>query len=112
MARRQQNQQSQQQLRINRQTPARRCEVCHQSDEFDPTRNTCSRCANVEPIDQEIIVLTDEEDEEIAQEPQVLNLAELAATFATTMAPTTSTPTTASTAALNADDRRHQLILN
>ncbi len=107
MARRQQNQQTQQQLRINRQTPATRCEVCHQSDEFDSTTSTCSRCANVEAIDQEIIVLRDEE---LDQEPGIVSLEELAATFATTAAPTTSTPTTPSILTLNADDRRQQLL--
>jgi hypothetical protein len=106
MARRQQTQQTQQQLRINRQTPARRCEVCHQSDEFNPTTNSCSRCANVEAIDQEIIVLRDEE---LDQEPGVVSLAELAATFGEIISPTASTPT-ASTATLNADDRRQQLL--
>ncbi len=36
-----------QQLRIRSVTPPERCEICHQSDFFDPVSNTCARCAEV-----------------------------------------------------------------
>lgn len=31
---------------INSDSPAKRCEICHQSDCFDPYTNECSRCAS------------------------------------------------------------------
>ncbi|MBX7221422.1 MAG: hypothetical protein K1Y36_15840 [Blastocatellia bacterium] len=36
-------------MKITYQSPPARCEICHQSDCFDPLRNTCSRCATVTP---------------------------------------------------------------
>ncbi|MBL8150452.1 MAG: hypothetical protein JNN15_11055, partial [Blastocatellia bacterium] len=34
-------------LKIVTQTPALRCEVCHQSDLFDSQTNHCNRCQNI-----------------------------------------------------------------
>ena len=31
-------------LKIKRESLAERCEICHQSDQFDPATNRCSRC--------------------------------------------------------------------
>ncbi len=31
-------------LKIKRESLAKRCEICHQSDQFDPATNRCSRC--------------------------------------------------------------------
>ncbi len=36
-----------QRLRVRTVTPAARCEICHQSDFFDPVSNLCARCAEV-----------------------------------------------------------------
>jgi hypothetical protein len=36
-----------QRLRVRTVTPAARCEICHQSDFFDPISNLCARCAEV-----------------------------------------------------------------
>ncbi len=32
---------------IHAQSPPRRCEICHQTDCFDPTTNRCARCSGV-----------------------------------------------------------------
>lgn len=32
---------------IHAQSPPRRCEICHQTDCFDPTTNCCARCSGV-----------------------------------------------------------------
>lgn len=37
-------------LNVKRESLAERCEICHQSDQFDPTTNCCSRCELV-PLD-------------------------------------------------------------
>lgn len=37
------------QIKIINQTTPRRCEICHQSDEFDPNTERCLRCNNVNP---------------------------------------------------------------
>lgn len=34
-------------IRIKRETPPERCEICHQSDCFDAQNNSCSRCQDV-----------------------------------------------------------------
>jgi hypothetical protein len=34
-------------LTIIKESTAQRCEICHQSDRFDPAFNTCSRCNNL-----------------------------------------------------------------
>ena len=34
-------------LNVKRESLARRCEICHQSDQFDPVANQCSRCSLV-----------------------------------------------------------------
>lgn len=36
-----------QRLTVRTVTPAARCEICHQSDFFDPESNICARCAGV-----------------------------------------------------------------
>ncbi len=35
------------QIKIINQTTPRRCEICHQSDEFDPNTGRCLRCNNI-----------------------------------------------------------------
>ncbi|MBX7220800.1 MAG: TMEM43 family protein [Blastocatellia bacterium] len=37
-------------LQIKRETLPVRCEICHQTDCFDPLSNSCSRCAAVVPV--------------------------------------------------------------
>lgn len=40
-----------QRLRINRESLATRCDICHQSDNYDPRNNRCSRCEDRTEID-------------------------------------------------------------
>lgn len=57
MARRQERPQ----LRINRQTPATRCDICHQSDNYDPINNRCSRCNPSLELNDDIVLVDDTE---------------------------------------------------
>jgi hypothetical protein len=34
-------------IAVKNQSPAKRCEICHQTDSFDPIHNNCHRCSNV-----------------------------------------------------------------
>src|SRR5262245_22065959 len=38
-------------LQIKTETPPQRCEICHQSDYFDPQANYCSRCKSTTGIE-------------------------------------------------------------
>src|SRR5437868_1759051 len=38
-------------LKVKAESPPERCEVCHQSDCFDPINNYCSRCAGVSTVE-------------------------------------------------------------
>ncbi|MEW6735457.1 MAG: hypothetical protein AB1489_29470 [Acidobacteriota bacterium] len=42
-------------LKIKTESMPTRCEVCHQSDQFDPEKNHCSRCVGVAPKGQGVI---------------------------------------------------------
>ena len=45
-------------IKIKSETSAKRCEICHLEDQFDPERNVCKRCINViVPEDTETISL-------------------------------------------------------
>jgi hypothetical protein len=35
-------------IAVKNQSPAKRCEICHQTDCFDPIYNNCHRCNNVQ----------------------------------------------------------------
>lgn len=37
------------QIKIINQTTPRRCEICHQSDQFEPNTGKCLRCSNITP---------------------------------------------------------------
>jgi hypothetical protein len=43
-------------FQIKTETRPERCEICHQSDCFDPDRNYCSRCAGVPVVKEETVV--------------------------------------------------------
>lgn len=59
MARRQERRQ----LKINRQTPATRCDICHQADNYNPINNRCWRCnPSLELNDEDIVLVDDTED--------------------------------------------------
>lgn len=58
MARRQERPQ----LRINRQTPPTRCDICHQSDNYDPINGNCSRCNPSLELKDDIVLVDDTED--------------------------------------------------
>ncbi len=48
-----------QQLKIKTESLPERCEICHQSDLFDPEANLCSRCSDIVMTGQQVVVRED-----------------------------------------------------